>query len=791
MIVVFLTKPTPLVSPSFHELENRLRELSRQQQQLATEIQHLRQVIADLKNEKQPEVIDTKLSVVAPHPNVPAANQPVAERTAAPTARPPRPAPREKGAWEDFIGTNLLNKIGIAVLVIGISFGVKYAIDHEMLNPLTRIILGYLAGAIILVLALKLKKDYHAFSAVLLSGGMATLYFITFAAYDFYHFLPQAVAFAIMVGFTAFTVFAAMQYNLQVIGIIGLIGAYAVPFLLSDGSGRVAVLFSYIAITNMGILVISFQRTWRVLFGLAFALTWIIFGSWMVGGYDQTEHLWLSLGFATLFFLLFYIAFLVGKLLNRVTLKVADVALVLINCFIYYGSGYAIVNEYPGGESYLGIFTVFNAVVHFAVGVFVYTRLRESKDTFYFVAGLVLAFLTLAVPVQLEGNWVTLIWALEACVLFWVGRQKKFTTYELLSYPLLGLSFLSLLHDWQALSFRYVVGYGGEDIAQVPLTPVLNIYFLTSLLVAGAFAFFFWSGNRTPVPTGPKLLTAVLPVIHYLVPATAVLVLYVTFYQEVALHFSNLFQASAIRDPNGGMTYNPDWTSFRTVWLLNYSILFFGVLVYLAHRFWVATPLLNRIVFGILAFIVLLFLSAGLHALEALRFSYLAPADRFYSSSFWNVAIRYVCYVFVAGGLLVNYWLAMRESNGPGFRQWERLFCHFTILTLLSSELLSLLALNGNPNGFKLALSILWGSYALYLIIWGFAKNQSYLRIAGIALFGITLLKLFFYDMSEMGTIAKTIVLMIMGILLLLASFIYNKRKRAARDTTHENQNGL
>jgi uncharacterized membrane protein len=56
----------------------------------------------------------------------------------------------------------------------------------------------------------KLKKNYAAFSAVLLSGAMASLYFITYAAYDFYQFIPQLMAFVLMVLFTAFTVFAAL-----------------------------------------------------------------------------------------------------------------------------------------------------------------------------------------------------------------------------------------------------------------------------------------------------------------------------------------------------------------------------------------------------------------------------------------------------------------------------------------------------------------------------------------------------------------------------------------------------
>ena len=83
---------------------------------------------------------------------------------------------------EKIIGENLISKIGIAILVLGVAIGTKYAIEHELISPLTRIILGYLVGLGLLGFAMKLKKKYDNFSAVLLSGAMAILYFITFAA---------------------------------------------------------------------------------------------------------------------------------------------------------------------------------------------------------------------------------------------------------------------------------------------------------------------------------------------------------------------------------------------------------------------------------------------------------------------------------------------------------------------------------------------------------------------------------------------------------------------------------
>src|ERR1035437_3775572 len=87
---------------------------------------------------------------------------------------------------EKFIGENLINKIGIVITIIGVAIGAKYAIDHQLISPLTRILLSYLVGFVLLGFAIKLKKNYQNFSAVLMSGAMAIFYFITYAAYSFY-----------------------------------------------------------------------------------------------------------------------------------------------------------------------------------------------------------------------------------------------------------------------------------------------------------------------------------------------------------------------------------------------------------------------------------------------------------------------------------------------------------------------------------------------------------------------------------------------------------------------------
>ena len=195
-------------------------------------------------------------------------------------AATPIKKPKGKSNLEKFIGENLINKIGILITVIGVFIGAKYSIENNLISPLTRIILGYLVGLGLVAIGIKLKAKYENYSAVLVSGALAILYFITFAAYSFYGLFPQSVAFGTMAILTVFAVIASLNYDKPVIAHLGLVGAYAVPFLLGDGSGKVAVLFSYMAIINTGILVLSFKKEWKSLFYTAFSLTWIIFISW-------------------------------------------------------------------------------------------------------------------------------------------------------------------------------------------------------------------------------------------------------------------------------------------------------------------------------------------------------------------------------------------------------------------------------------------------------------------------------------------------------------------------------
>ena len=674
--------------------------------------------------------------------------------------------------WEKFIGENLINKIGIAILIIGVGIGAKYSIENDLISPLTRVILGYLVGMGLLGIGIKLKAKYANFSAVLVSGAMAILYIITYVAYSLYDLFPQLVTFLLMVLFTVFLIIAALNYNKQIIAHIGLVGAYAVPFLLGDDSGNIAVLFSYMLIINSGILVLAFRKYWKALYFSSFALTWIIFGSWYVSGYEVAEHFALALSFLFLFFSVFYVTFLAFKLIQKEKFQIPDILLLLANSFIFYGIGYSILSGHEMGSEFLGLFTICNGILHFGVSAIIYKQKLHDKNLLYLISGLVLVFITIAIPVQLDGNWVTLLWVGEAALLFWIGRTKQIPVYENISYPLMLLAFISIFQDW---SVEYNLNAFGPDGTK--MTPLLNVNFLSSLLFIAAFSFITVLNSNKKYVSSLSTRKELQQLVSFLIPAVLLSTIYFAFRLEIGNYFDQLFANSKLTMNEYEEFYNYDLRNFKTIWIINYSLLFLSVLSFVNIKKLKNRPL-SLINLALNTLFIAIFLTKGLYALSELRESYMEQSlSAYYQVGAFNIGIRYISFAFVAITMMSCYTYIRQEFMKVDFKIVFDLLFHIAILWIATSELINLMDLSGSSESYKLGISIFWGIYSLLLIALGIWKQKKYLRIGAIVLFSITLMKLFFYDISHLNTISKTIVFLSLGILLLIISFLYNKFK--------------
>lgn len=678
---------------------------------------------------------------------------------------------QETTKWERIIGGNILNKIGILLAIFGVAIGVKYSIENNLISPITRIILGYCAGLLVLLLSVKLKKKYLNYSAVLLSGATTILYFVTFSAYNFYELIPQVPAFIGMVIITLFTVAAALHYQKQVIALLGLVGSYAVPFLLSDGSGRVEVMLTYMCVINAGVLTLALKKNWNAVYVSATILSWIIFSAWWVTDYNN-DQIHMALGFGLIFFLTFYIVSIGFKLRSGTKLSVFNVIMVLFNAFLFFGMGYDVLDNHPKGEEYLGLFTLCNALLHFGMSLFVFKKGNGDKSILYMVAGLMLVFATITIPVQLDGNWVTLIWSAQAALFYWIGRKKSVSIYENISYPLMVLAFFSLMHDWLN---TYALRFGDQ-------LPFWNMTFFTSLGFAAAMGFIQYTRIQSQEPLSAPNKQVIPVLLSFIAPTLLVLGVFWGVHLEIDLVFEQLYQRSEIRrfvdqDQYESIFYNKDYRFFGVIWKVLHAMIFVSLFSWInLKRF--QNQILGGINLVLNLIVTFVYLLIGLFVLSELRENYLGQANSaYFEHGFWNLGIRYFSYLFLAT-LVFSIYQLIRSNFMKMSARFIPIFVCFVfgvILWVMASELLHILDLSGVENAYKFSISILFGAYGLLMIGIGIWKSKQYLRIAGMVLFAVTLIKLIFYDLGELSTLAKTAVFLCLGASLLLSSFLYNK----------------
>ncbi|GAA4394714.1 DUF2339 domain-containing protein [Nibrella viscosa] len=736
----------------------------------------------------EPEPVSAPVEAIADAPGPPVAAGPAvvppvsAEPVlpAAPLPAPPQPSfvqrfLSDNPDLEKFIGENLMNKIGIAILVLGIGYFVKFAIDQQWISEAGRVFIGILAGGILIGLAHRLRQTFAAFSSVLVGGGLSVLYFTIAIAFHEYGLFSQTVAFGLMVVITAFSVLLSVAYNRVELAVVSLVGGFATPFMVSTGAGDYRVLLTYILILDLGMLVLSYSRKWNLVHIVAYAFTLLLYGGWLgsaVIGEPNAPYA-AALAYGTVFYSLFMAMNIIYNLRTKARFSALEIFLLLSNTFSYYTAGMLMLASISRGF-YQGMFTVALAVVNFGLAYSLYRREAVDRNLIYLLIGLVITFVSLAVPVQLEGNFITMFWALEAVLLLWFAQKSGLRPAASASVLVLGLMIISLSMDWSAL-------YGAASTPPLPI--LLNKAFVTSviavaglvltrrLLTSQAAPISFWVG-QLEVDTYRR-------VVNYLTGGAV--------YLAGSLELNYQVITAVGFGPN------------RTLVMGSYNLLFILGLLGLAQRNGQRTNLLRAAglgVVGILAYLVTF--NPAVMTLLNNYFLYTEP-------SFLGFPVHYLSLAATVG---IPAWLIRNRSRleplpARLLQLWPWVV-GFVLLIIASSELFAhVIVLNfsgAEKAGFaadpqrqldaisrfdslltqtnKVGLPILWGLCA-FLFMWvGLNRKIRPLRILSLSLFALTLLKLFLYDLrgiSEGGRIAAFLSL---GVLLLTISFMYQKIRK-------------
>ena len=640
----------------------------------------------------------------------------------------PKP-PKKQVNYEKFIGENLFGKIGILIFVIGVGFFVKYAIDKNWINETFRTVLGFLTGAALLFVAERLQKKYRTFSSLLAGGAFAVFYLTVAIAFHYYHIFSQTVAFIILVAITIFMSVLSVIYDRRELAIIALVGGFLAPFIVSSGEGSYQVLFTYVSILNLGMFGLSIYKKWSELPIISFVFTCLIMASFFLLSYSSRStvisgHL---LMFATLFYFIFLLP--VFSILRGEKIQAMSRGLVFViitNNFVYLLSGILFLKNMGLSFKASGLLSLFIALVNLGLVLWLWKNRKEYKFLVHTTLGLVLTFVSITVPIQLDGNYITLLWASEMVLLLWLYVKSKIRVYEYAAKVLVGLTFVSYLMDVYSVMFEH---HSLDTI-------FLNSSFATSLFVGlatGAFALlmeyyhsFFSTARRLKYSFWNPFMLIV-----------SVFILYYTFMMEFNLYFEGatrsgamfLFTAVSISSVCYAFRKRFPITKHLTSYILTIGA---NVLVYIINiwgdqRIWTSPPV-------VLPWLTAAFVIANLY--------YVA---RMYYTSI-GIKSRFTVYLNILATLL---WLTMVRSF-----LWQ-------------------VGVDDFSAGLSLSLSIA-GFVQMGL---GMRLHQKVLRMVSLATFGIVLLKLVFDDLWAMPTIGKIIVFIILGLILLILSFLYQKLK--------------
>ena len=302
------------------ELESRLAKLADQLEEVRTDISALRYAPAEREPTAEPEP-------EAPPPSAPP--PPIPERFGPTLFVPPPAGPPDKKPpkeWEALIGGRWLAKVGTVALVLGVLYFLKYAFDNQWIGNTGRVLIGGFSGLALLYGGERFQtKGYKLYGQTVAGGGIVVLYLSIYAAFNFYSLIGQLPAMLLMALVTAVCCSLAYRYNSRTLATMGLLGGLLTPYLLSTGKSNQIGLLSYLLVLDIGAGWLARKRGWGFLNLISFAGTVILFAAWADTFY-RPEDVWRTHIFLILFAAL-YLGLIYDWRSRAVEPRSADVAL--------------------------------------------------------------------------------------------------------------------------------------------------------------------------------------------------------------------------------------------------------------------------------------------------------------------------------------------------------------------------------------------------------------------------------------------------------------------------------
>lgn len=580
---------------------------------------------------------------------------------------PPPPAPaalagQTKGSVESYIGRKVLGVIGGLAVLFGAAYFLKYAFDSGWIGVVGRITLGIVGGLVFIVIGELLRKKYPRFADILSGlGGLGLLYLSTFAAFQFYQKIDQTTAFGFMAAITAFGVILSLFVDAPLVAVLATVGGFLTPFLLSTGiPPDELTFFGYITILNIGVLAAAFFKKWHALTLVGFIGTMLTFASWF-GAFYKPEKFSVTIYILCIFYAIYFLSGVLANMATKIKSDSGDLFILSINPAWFFGWLYFLLTFIrPEYHNRLGFVAAGFAALYVLTAYIASVINSEDKRFTLFLGAIAVLFLTIAIPLQLEQNAITIAWAVEAAILFGLGSFLRNPGMRVFGMVVFAFSLLRLFFIDSSIS------YANQQKFLSDFVIIFNRRFFTYFMatIAAAIMGYFSSKVSIEGAKGEKVMSALLwTAVNFLI--------IVSFTMEI-----NTFFDSQIND-------------------LKQSKI---------EEIRRKTPLAQETYPG---------------------------------------EINYQ----------LEYQAQSQLAASPQYR-----------------------SLTNQRNA---SISVFWTILAVILITLGMLYRSAFLRWSALVLFGVTIIKIFFYDLAALSTPYRIISFMVLGVILLLASFLYYRYQKS------------
>ncbi|HUG13451.1 MAG TPA: DUF2339 domain-containing protein, partial [Thermomicrobiales bacterium] len=356
-------------------------------------------------------------------PDAPPVERPVGQPATEPLDWETRAYPVSDRRWsgadlEELLSGRVLALVGGLAILVGAVFFLSLAFSRDWIGPGGRVLIGVAASAVMLGGgAWFFERRERVFGHVLLAVGLAVMSLSLFAATNFYDLVAIEVGLLGAMASAAIAAVVAIRSRSQVVAGYGLVAVLAAPPVL--GADPSLSVIAFIAVALVATAAISLYHSWSWLPMGAFLLTAPQLGDWLAGDAPIAWGL-VALGG---FWLIHAVAAGGEEFRLRTNdLRPTSATLLTANAVFAVWAGFTVLDGER--EGWRGLFLVVLGIAHVGLATFFLRREGERHPFGLLAAGSGIAALSVAVPVQLGGEVVPMIWAAEAVALTWVYARR-------------------------------------------------------------------------------------------------------------------------------------------------------------------------------------------------------------------------------------------------------------------------------------------------------------------------------------------------------------------------------